>query len=347
MSLKLTDLRTISKVLLEQTGLSTTRAEQTTDALLFADVWGVASHGVLRLPWYLERAEHGGISPEANLTAVADHAAVVTLDGQAGYGHWQAWQAAEEAARRAVDTGVAVVSVSNSNHCGALGVHTLPMLRRNLIGLAFSNGPAVMPPWGGEAPLFSTSPLAAGIPSSPAPIVIDMALSTVARGKVFQRASEGRLLPTGWALDSDGKPTTDPDRGLAGMLSPLGGAKGYALALLVESLTGGLVGPRLSGDVVDMFDREALHLPQGISHLVMALNPDLIDPSGDASQRFDDLTRRISLAGGRQPGSTRVVTLEGMEAEQVPIQRSTLVELADWATRSGTHVPEELASALG
>jgi len=228
--------------LLEDTGLERSRSDVTAQALLLAEIWGVTSHGLMRVPSYLTRLDAGGFDADAELTTVRDTGALVVLDGHGGLGHWQAWSAAEMAAERAGSLGIAAVAVANSGHCGALGVYTLPALERGLLTLVFSHGPAVMPAAGGRRPLLSTSPLAVGIPCRPRPAIVDLATSAVARGTIAEYAGRGEQLPEGWAYSSDGEPTTDPSVALAGMLAPLGGPKGFALAFAVEALTGGLVG---------------------------------------------------------------------------------------------------------
>ena len=142
-----------------------------------------------------------------------------------------------------------------------------------MVSLVFSCGPAVLPPWGGDQKLLSTSPIAAGFPLQPRPAVIDLALSTVTRGKIAAYAQRGERLPDGWALDADGQPTTDAHAALTGMLFPLRGVKGFALAFLVEALTAGLTGPRLSKDLPDFFDETSYSQPQGISHLLILIDP--------------------------------------------------------------------------
>lgn len=293
--------------LLVRAGVPEDKAALTARCIVTADAWGIASHGLMRLPYYLERIAAGGVNPAAELRVRSDSGPLLVLDGDDGLGHWQLWQAAQEARNRAGRYGVAVVAVGASSHCGAVGIYTWPALDGGMLSLLFSNGPAVMPPWDGERPLLSTSPIAAGIPTSPHPTIVDLATSAVARGRIATAAQAGSSLPEGWAFDSDGRPTTDPAVALRGMLAPLGGAKGYALALLVEALTGGLVGPLLAADVPDMFSPEEADRPQGIAHLVIVLDParfSAVD-GGDSKARIDELARRVAAAGGRLPGVSR------------------------------------------
>ena len=200
--------------------------------------------------------------------------------------------------------GIAAVGVGRSNHCGALGIYVWPMINRGLVGIAFSTGPAVMPPWGGNKALLSTSPLAAGIPTNP-PTVVDLATSAVARGKIQAKAQAGAELEPGWAFTKDGAPTTDAKEALAGMLAPLGGVKGYAVAVLVESLTGMLIGPTLAKNIPDMFAASQDALPQQISHFVIAIDAAKLSVDG-INNRTSEFAAEVNAAGGRLPGANRV-----------------------------------------
>jgi (2R)-3-sulfolactate dehydrogenase (NADP+) len=341
-SLTVGQARELTARLLEAAGLPAEHAAVTAEAVVLADIWGVGSHGLIRLPFYLERTLAGGYPADAQLLTVTDTGPAVTLDGGGGLGHWQLSRAAGLAVERCDAFGIAAVGVGNSGHCGALGVYTLAALRAGHLALVFSNGPAVMPPWDGVQPLLSTSPLAAGIPSRPKPAIVDLASSTVARGRIAAYASRGEVLPDGWAFDRQGRPTSDPDEALAGMLAPLGGAKGFALALLVEALSGALVGPALSPDVTDMFRPEDAGTPQRIGHLVVTLAPGRFDVEGGhrAQARFDELARRVQEAGGRLPGSRRTLPEEIDPGAPLPLSRQLEDELAGWARRLGVRTPD-------
>lgn len=322
--------------LLSAAGLDRDAAELTARCVVMADVWDIGSHGLLRLPYYLQRITAGGYPAGARLTTVSDSGPVIALDGGGGLGHWQLWRAAELAARRAAGFGIAAVSVANSGHCGALGLYTIPGLEAGLLTLVFSNGPAVMPAWGSATPLLSTSPLAAGIPARPRPAIVDMATSAVARGKIAARAKNGTELPPGWALDSAGRPTTDPREALRGLLAPLGGAKGFALALLVEALSGGLAGPHLSAEVPDMFTETDAARPQRIGHLLIALDPARFDGgTGAARERLDRMAESVEAAGGRLPGARRPLPRDVDPAASIELPAETGDELASWADRLG------------
>jgi len=327
--------------LLAASGMDGPAATTTARCVVMADVWGIASHGLLRLPYYLERIAAGGYPAAARLRTVRESGPVVALDGSGGLGHWQLWRAAELATLRAAEFGIAAVSVANSGHCGALGLYTIPGVEARLLTLAFSNGPAVMPPWGGSKPLLSTSPLAAGIPTRPRPTIIDLATSAVARGKIASYAERGEPLPAGWALDAGGQPTTDPRAALSGLLAPMGGAKGFALALLVEALAGGLAGPHLSAGVSDMFEQSQASVPQHLGHLLITLDPGRFDDGGSAWGRLDDLAASVTTAGGRLPGSRRLLPGEVDQDSPLDLPARTAEELDSWARRLGVARPAE------
>jgi len=290
--------------LLQDAGVPADQAEVTARCIVASDRWGIGSHGLMRLPFYLARLKAGGISPTAQLKTVTDLPSLVVFDGDDGLGHWQLQKAAEIASERALVNGVAAVGVGRSNHCGALGIYVWPMINRGLVGIAFSTGPAVMPPWGGNKPLLSTSPIAAGIPTNP-PTVVDLATSAVARGKIQAKAQAGAELEPGWAFTKDGAPTTDAKEALAGMLAPLGGVKGYAVAVLVESLTGMLIGPTLAKNIPDMFAASQDALPQQISHFIIAIDAAKLSVDG-ANNRTNEFVSEVGAAGGRLPGANRV-----------------------------------------
>ena len=320
-------------------GLERPVAERCAWAISAADVLGRGSHGLLRLPHYIRRIESGGINPLAELKTIVDTGPAIVLAGDGGLGHFEVFKAAEIASDRAKTFGVAVASVNNSSHCGVLGLYTLPMVRNNLIGLAFTNGPAVMPAWGGNRPVLSTSPIACGIPTKPDPTVIDLATSTVARGKIAEAAAKGDPIPDGWAFDRAGLPTNDPNAALDGMLSPMAGAKGFALALMVEALTGVMVGPNLSTEVPDALSLKTVNSIQGVSHLVVALNPAVFDPSSGSEKRLDNLTQSIISSGGRLPGTKKPIRDPIPPDAPITVTDSVARELALYADKYDANLP--------
>ena len=313
--------------LLIAAGMNSEDATSSANCIVASDAWGIGSHGLMRLPFYLERLKAGGINPNAKLKEITNLPSLRIFDGEKGMGHWQLKKAAEVAANIADTQGIAAVGIGNSNHCGALGIYVWPMLEKNLVGIIFSTGPAVMPPWGGNKPLLSTSPLAAGIPTKPATI-IDLATSAVARGKIAAKAQKNEELEPGWAFDENGAPTIDAKVALKGMLAPLGGVKGYALAVMVESLTGALIGPKLAADIPDMFNSDQAALPQEISHFVIAIKADALTVNGE--NRLDDFGKRVESVGGRLPGKNRQNPFKIASDFEFNVADNVVAQLEEW-----------------
>lgn len=329
MNLRALDAMDYATQLLVASGLELLNSQISARAIVVSDLWKNGGHGLMRLPYYLQRIAAGGINPSAKLQSISRASSVATFDGQAGLGHWQLWNGALLGADLASTNGISLVTIRNSNHCGALGIYVYPALDRNLLSIIVSTGPAVMPAFGGRTPILSTSPIAAGIPAAPTPIVIDMATSAVARGKIAAAAKKGESIPQGWAFDQAGNPTTDAHVALMGMLAPLGGAKGFAMALLVESLSAGLAGGDTAVDVPDMFRPEDDSKAQKISHTVITIDPAKV--AGEESfLGFSKIAQNVLASGGRIPGSGRI-NPSAIGDEEITIADSVASDLGKWA----------------
>jgi LDH2 family malate/lactate/ureidoglycolate dehydrogenase len=249
------------------------------------------SQGLIRVPPYVRWAREGAIVSPTRVTVVRDGAAALVLDAGSGWGHVAAHQAMEHCLRRAGETGVCVAVVRNMNHMGRLGAYVEEAAGRGMIGAIMCSGnpdSAWVAPWGGLVPLFGTNPIAIGIPRDGAPVVVDISTTQGSRGAVLMAQVEGTAIPEDWAFDREGRPTTDPHRALppAGTLAPLGGHKGYALAVAVEILCGVLSGP---------------WPPPVSSALVAALRVDAFLPLDAFTRSLADLERAIK-AGPTRPG---------------------------------------------
>lgn len=332
MSIKAKSAVAHATALLEKVGVPNANAFTTARAIVLSDVWGNASHGVMRLPFYLKRITMGGVNAEAELSTYSERGAIIGIDGQDGLGHWQVWEGAKLGVQKAKEFGISLVSIKNSSHCGALGVYLYPALDAGQIAMIFTNGPAVMPAVGGNSPLLSTSPIAAGVPAKPA-MIIDLSTSAVARGKIAAAAKSGGTIPEGWSVDKDGKSITDAKAALMGMLAPLGGAKGFALGLMVESLSAGLSGGPLSTEVTDMFNPDDDSKPQGISHTIITIDPSDLGDSSSYSD-FNKLAAQVRETGGRVPGAKRAHPNE-VDNHEITIADAVLKDLNDWSEKLG------------
>jgi (2R)-3-sulfolactate dehydrogenase (NADP+) len=332
MSIKTEHALAHATAMLVAAGVPQENAALTARAIVTSDVWGNPSHGLMRLPFYLQRITMGGVNAGANLKIISERGAITSIDGEDGLGHWQLWRAAELGVSKAKEFGISLVSVKNSSHCGALGVYLYPALDAGQIAMIFTNGPAVMPAVGGNAPLLSTSPIASGVPSNP-PMIIDLSTSAVARGKIANAAKAGGSIPEGWAVNAKGEPITDAKEALMGMLAPLGGAKGFALGLMVESLSAGLSGGALSREVPDMFNPDDDTKAQGISHTVITIDPNDLGDSASYDD-FNKLASSITETGGRVPGSKRTHPNQ-LGTGEINIAEPVLKDLDTWSQKLG------------
>jgi (2R)-3-sulfolactate dehydrogenase (NADP+) len=278
-------------------------ARVTAAALVAAEADGQTGHGLVRVPAYAAQAKTGKVDGFAVPTVIGKGAAL-RVDAQTGF----AYPAIDAAIARLVplarETGIASAGIFASHHCGQAGHHVERLAQQGLIGFICSNTPSAMAFHGGVRPYPGTDPLAFAAPlPGRAPLVIDMALSVVARSKIMAAKEKGASIPSGWAVDKDGKPTTDPDEALAGALLPMGGAKGSALALMVEIFCGALAGSHFAWEASSFFDAEGA--PPKVGQFLIALDP--MHFAGETFlPRLGDLIRAVAADGARLPGDKRL-----------------------------------------
>jgi len=321
-------LESLATRALARAGANDEMAAATARALVYADARGLASHGVVRVLQYAKHLENGRADGAARPVIVAQKSSALLVDAKSGLAFPACGLAVAEAIRRAREFGAAFAGVTNSHHFGVAGYHLEPVAAAAMVGLAFGNSPAAMPAAGGRRPLFGTNPIAATFPRRDAdPVVVDLSLSEVARGKLMIAAKEGRPIPLGWALDADGAPTTDPAAGMAGAMLPLGGAKGALLALVVELLVTALTGAAIGSEASSFFVDEGNRPRLGQAFLV--IDPDALAGRATCFARVEALLAEIAGdPGTRIPGARRA-------------------ELARQARTSGIEIPDALADALG
>jgi (2R)-3-sulfolactate dehydrogenase (NADP+) len=285
-------------------GIDSKAAHETAQFLALAELDGLASHGLARVPQYAAHAKNGRIalSPKMRVRPFKNAAALV--DACDGLAFPALRFATDLSVNLASKNGLGLVAVTNSHHFGVAGHYVEAAARAGYISLLFGNTPAAMPMVGGSKAIFGTNPLAAAFPiAGKDPLVIDMSLSAVARGKLLVAAKNGQSIPEGWALTADGKPTTDPQEGLKGLMVPLGGDKGALLALIVELLVVGLSGSRFSYEADSLFD------PQGnrprIGQLILTIDSGLAGAGVFASRMQDFLQTLAMDSGTRLPGQRR------------------------------------------
>ena len=284
--------RAFAHALLAAHGLPDGDARRAAECLVLADLRGVQTHGLLRLPGYLDRIRKGMIDPKPALAPARVTPVAASLDGKSGLGFVVGTRAMAEAVAMARASGIGIVSVRRSNHFGMAATYVLQALEAGMVSMVFTNASRAMPPWGGREPLLGTSPLAVGVPGGKlAPFVLDMSPSIAARGKIRIAEKRGEKIPLGWALDAEGRPTTDATAALAGVVLPIGGPKGSGLAMMMDIFGGVLSGAAYAGGVADqysVFDR-----PQDVGHFFLAMRPDLFVPMHEVRARMDVLVERV------------------------------------------------------
>jgi LDH2 family malate/lactate/ureidoglycolate dehydrogenase len=229
--------------ILEKVGVPPEQARIIAEVTVEADLRGIGSHGLLRLPAYVHRVQAGLMAADTRLKVVRERGATVLLDAQGGFGQVAGVYAMNQAIERARQHGVGFVAVRNANHFGIAAYYTMMALPHRMIGIAATNAAPSLAAWGGTTPVLGTNPISVAIPTGQdVDIVLDMASSVVARGKIRAAATKGERIPLGWALDAEERPTEDPRAALKGTLLPIGGPKGYGLALVVDALAGVLTG---------------------------------------------------------------------------------------------------------
>ena len=269
-------LRSWSRSVLLAVGVSQPQAESVADAVVESDLRGIHTHGVEMLPRYVRGYQQGFLNPLAKPHRVGGRGAVARLDGDNGLGHYACDLAVNGLAETARTHGVGLVAVRNSNHFGMAARYVMKLTAGKLIGFVTTSTPPVMPALDSAEVVIGNNPLAWAIPRRHGdPIVLDMAVSAVARGKIRLAASAREAIPLGWAVDRDGHPTTNAEAALGGSLLPVGGAKGYGLAVVNELLSGALSGARMLTEIsTRTIIKGDLHDSWGIGHLLIAIDPD-------------------------------------------------------------------------
>jgi LDH2 family malate/lactate/ureidoglycolate dehydrogenase len=283
--------------ILEKLGVPSEDAEVIARRLVIADMRGVSSHGVSRLPIYARRLGAGLIEPRPNIKVIRDSPAVVLLDGGNGFGHVVGTRAMEMAIERARVAGIGAVGVRRSTHFGIAGSFALIPARESMIGFVGSNGASRMAAWGGKTALLGTNPLAVAVPTGEDyryPLLLDMATSAAAVGKVVMATKSGERIPSGWATYQHGHPTRDPAEALEGLMLPVGGPKGYGLALMLDVLCGVLTGAAFGTNVGSMYrdwDR-----PENVGHFFIAIDVASFMSAEDFEKRIDRLCAEVKAS---------------------------------------------------
>ena len=296
----------LARAALEKAGAHSRMAEAAAQHLVRAEKQGLPTHGMSRVPFYCSMLRNGRADGAAQPAMAAERAAACLIDNRDALPYVSVQWAVGEAIQRARRNGIGLAGIRNSAHVGVLGIHLAPVAEAGLVGLAFTNSPAAIPAWGGKKALFGTNPVAAVFPRPhDNPLVIDLALTTVVRGKIMMAMRRGERIPEGWALDRHGKPTTDPREAIEhGSLFPIGGAKGAMLALMFELLCAALTGAAI-GPEADSFFSEQGNRPR-IGQVFIAIDPGALSGTQKYLERVETVVRAmLADAEVRLPGARR------------------------------------------
>src|SRR5689334_15812336 len=323
----------------EKVAIPAADARSIAELMVRADVQGSEGHGVFRLPQYIRRIKGGAVNIRPNIRVVREAAGMALVDGDNGMGHLVMRFATEKAIEKAKTAGVAWVGVKWSNHAGPASLYASMPMEHDMVGLYLAVGNANhLPAWGGLDMLLSTNPIAVALPGGEEPaIVLDMATTVAAYGKVKTKAQRGETMPEGWMMDRQGKPLTDPKRSNEGFLLPIGGYKGYGLALVFGLLAGTLNGAAMGRDVVD-FNADDTS-PTNTGHSIVAINIESFQPVAEFKKSVDALSRDLRRSE-RLPGVDRIrLPGEGSHAARadrlkngIPMPAALLAALNQLAT---------------
>lgn len=279
-------------------------AQIVSQALIAAEIDGQKGHGLSRVAAYAAQARSGKVDGAAEVEVARVKPGLFVADARFGFAYPALAQARAALISTAPEQGIACAAVKNSHHCGVLGHQVEALAEAGLVALMVANAPKALPPAGGVAPLFGTNPIAFAAPrESGPPLVIDLSLSVAARGKVMAAAKLGAPIPEGWAIGPDGAPTTDAETALKGAMTPAGGPKGAALALMVEVLAGALAGPHFSFEATDFFAAQGA--PPALGQFLIAIEPGAA--AAGAPARIEALLAEIAAQpGARIPGERRL-----------------------------------------
>jgi LDH2 family malate/lactate/ureidoglycolate dehydrogenase len=326
------ELAALAADILRAAGVPVRDAERAAGLLVECQRRGIDSHGIAHLPVYVRRIAAGAIAPAAVPRVIRSSAAASIIDGRNALGMLVALAALEEACARAKAAGVGACAVRDSNHFGAATPLVERGARDGFIVLALSNAAPTMAPWDGREPILGTNPLAAAFPRAGGdPIIIDMATSAASRGRIRDAEKRNEAIPDTWALDAAGRPTTDATAALAGTVQPLGGAKGYALTLLIELLCTALSGGRPGFEVLNPHDSK----PEaaGTSHLFLAFDPEHFGGRDAATSLAATLGHRIETSAPvadkapRLPGARGAAAAAERDREGIPVTGTLIAHL--------------------
>jgi LDH2 family malate/lactate/ureidoglycolate dehydrogenase len=329
-------------------GVPAAEAEIVAALLARADLRGVETHGVTRLPIYIQRLQKGYVRKECRLTAVKDKGPTAFLEAHGSMGHIVAYRAMEKVIAKAHEYGIGWVSVKDSGHFGVAGLFPMMALKDDFIGYIVSNSAPMMFPWGGRERVIGNNPMAYAIPADECPsVVLDFSLGVVSSGKLILAHKNGEKIPLGWAVNKEGLPTDDPYEGYegGGSLMPVGGHKGYGMVLVHEMLTAVLTGGKWTKRIKSLYEEDETGI-QGTCHSFMAIDPDCFIGRDQFKREMDRYIKSIKESAKAKnsteilmPGEPELRTETKRLKEGIPLASATIRELATLGESLGLSLP--------
>ena len=320
------EVQNLVVTILERHNTRAENAQSVAKALLAAEIDGQRGHGLSRLVAYAAQALSGKVDGTAIAQVVERKPAALRIDAAHGFAFPAFDLAIAELTTLANETGIASAAIFRSHHFGQAGYHAERLAEKGLVALVFGNSPHAIAPWGGHKSLFGTNPIAFAAPRvDNLPLVIDLSLSKVARGKVMVAQQQGKPIPEGWALDKNGQATTDAEAALQGTMLPMGDAKGAALVLMVEILAAGLSGAHFGYEASSFFTAD--DSPPGVGQLILAFDPTFFSGGGFSLRLETLLTEILAQDNVRLPGTRRIAQREKVQREGITISATLLNEL--------------------
>ncbi|MRG84922.1 Ldh family oxidoreductase [Salinibacillus xinjiangensis] len=346
-SFRAESLESFATAIFQKVGLTNKDAQLIARHLVLANLRGVDSHGLSKVDIYVKRFQEKIVNRKPTIQRMRESPVSALIDADNGPGIVAATDGIKLAVEKAKETGVGIVGITHSNHCGMLADYVQYAVQHECIALATTNAPAVMAPWGGKGRFFGTNPIAYGIPTGKEKdIIFDMATSTVAKGKIILAKLNGEKIPLGWAISKEGKPTSDPNEAIEGLILPMGGPKGYGLTFLVETLsalfTGAAYGPHISDLFTDFQNK------QNVGHFFFVTRADLFQDINKFKERMDEMIqemKQIPLTDEVEqiflPGEIELHTYEKRKHTGIPLSIPLIDELSSIANQLNISNPLE------
>ena len=334
------DAEAYAKGVLEGNGVSSENAAIVAKCLVAADLRGIDTHGVNRIPSYMARIRQGVLDAKASPTLHEITPVVAQVDAHNGFGFLAAHIGMEKACSMAQTYGIGMVSIKHSNHFGMSAWIVQQAIEAGMMSLVFTNSSPALPVWGGKEKLMGVSPIACGAPAGEEkPFILDMAPSVAARGKIYRAKRRGEKIPTDWALDAEGRQTDDPAAALEGVMLPMGGPKGSALSIMMDVFSGVLSGSAFAGHVTNPYDPTK---PADVGHFLVVIKPDLFMRLEEFKERMDYLYQRCvgseKMAGVDRvyfPGEIEQITEEKRRKDGIPYVEAEVQALNEEAEKVG------------